>query len=79
MLLMVEKSVIEGKCYASHWLIKIKKHSINYWDVNNLNGQTVSQKLPVDWFKWVENTSKFCKKFIKNYNDLPFLPDRMKI
>ena len=27
------------------------------------------QKLPVDGFKWVENTSKFSKDFIENYNE----------
>ena len=26
------------------------------------------QKLAVDGFRWVENTSQFCKDFLKNYN-----------
>ena len=31
------------------------------WDVNNLHRWTMSQKLPVDGFKWVENKSQFHK------------------
>ena len=29
----------------------------------------MSQRLPVDGFKWVENTSQFSKNFIENYNE----------
>ena len=29
----------------------------------------MSQKLPVDGLKWVENTSQFSKYFIENYNE----------
>ena len=63
----------------------------------------MSQKLSVNDFKWVEDTSEFNEDFIKSYNaesdegyflkvdvkypenlhnlhnDLPFLPERMKI
>ena len=63
----------------------------------------MSQKLPVNYFEWIENTSQFNKDFIKNYNeesdkgyffevgvqypeqlhhlhnDLPFLPESIKI
>ena len=63
----------------------------------------MSQKLPVNNFKWINDTSQFNKDFTKNYNeegdegyflevdaqyleklhelnnDLPFLPERMKI
>ena len=61
------------------------------------------QKLPVNKFEWIKDTSQFNEDFIKNcneesnegyflevniqypkkfhelYNDLPFLPKRMKI
>ena len=36
-----------------------------YWDVNNLYGWTMSQKLPIDGFKWVEGTSQFSNDFIE--------------
>ena len=42
---------------------------LNYWDVNNLHGWAMSQKLPVGGFQWVENTSQFSKDFIENYNE----------
>ena len=29
----------------------------------------MSQKLPVNKFEWIKNTSKFNKDFIKNYNE----------
>ena len=38
----------------------------DYWDVNNLYGWTVLQKLPVDDFKWVKYTSQFNKDFTEN-------------
>ena len=76
---------------------------LKYWDVNNLYGWAMSQKLPVNKFEWVAETSQFNEYFIKNYNeksdegyllevdvqcpeklhevhnDLPFLPERMKL
>ena len=29
----------------------------------------MSQKLPVNCFKWIENASQFNEDFIKNYNE----------
>ena len=76
---------------------------IQYWDANNLYGWAMLQKLPVNNFEWIKDTSQFNEDFIKNYNeesdegyflevdvqyleklhelhnDLPFLPERMKI
>ena len=39
------------------------------WDLNNLYGGPVSQKVPVNDFKWVEQTSAFNDNFVKSYND----------
>ena len=42
---------------------------INYWDINNLCGWAMSQKLPTFNFEWVEDISQFNKVFIKNYDE----------
>ena len=42
---------------------------LKYWDVNNLYGWAVLQKLPANKFEWIKDTSKFNKDFIKNYNE----------
>ena len=36
---------------------KIEESYLTYWDVNNLYRWAMSQKLLVNNFKWVENTS----------------------
>ena len=40
-------------------------------DANNLHGWAMSQKLPVDNFKWIEKDGllKFDENFIKNYDE----------
>ena len=40
-----------------------------YLDASNLYGQAMSQKLPVNGFKWVEKLSRFNEIFIKNYDE----------
>ena len=112
---MVEKGFRAGICHSIYRYSKAnnkymkdydknKESSyIKYWDVNNLNGWAMSQKLPVNNFEWIKDTSQFNEDFLKNYNeesdegyffevdvqyleklhelrnDLPFLPERMKI
>ena len=36
-----------------------------YWDVNKLHGWGMSQKLPVNNFEWIKDTSQFNEYFIK--------------
>ena len=42
---------------------------IQYWDVNNLYGWAMSQKLQVNNFEWIKDTSQFNEDFMKNYNE----------
>ena len=40
-----------------------------YWHVNKLCWRAMSQKVPVNGFNWVENTSQFNEDFLKkSYN-----------
>ena len=52
-------------------MIRYKYTNIQYLDTNNLYGWAVSQKLPVNDFKWIkkEELSKFNEDFIKNYDE----------
>ena len=77
MLLMVEKGIRGGIYHATHRYAKANnKHTIYhdkskeisyilYLDANNLYGLAMSQKLPVNGFKWVKNVSKIDEDFIK--------------
>ena len=81
MLLMVEEGIRGGICHSIHRHAKAnnkymenydesKESSyIQYLDANNLYGWAMSQKLPVNNFKWVEDTSRINEAFIKNYNE----------
>ena len=80
-LLMVEKGITGGICNAIHRYSKANnKHMkdydknkessyLKYWNVNSLYGWALSQKLPVNKFEWIEETSQFDKDFIKSYNE----------
>ena len=53
-------------------MIKIKNSRIlsKYkckWSINNQYRWAMSQKLPVNGFKWVENASQFNEDFIRTY------------
>ena len=83
MLLMVEEGIRGGMCQAVYRYAKannkymknynknIESSYLMYLDANNLYGWAMSQKLPVDGFKWIEkdDLSKFDEKFIKNYDE----------
>ena len=81
MLLMVEKGIRGKLCLAIHRHAKdngkymkeygknIKSPYFQYYDVNNLYGWTISQKLPVNNFRWVKYTLKFDENFVKSYNE----------
>ena len=47
----------------------IESSCLMYLDENNLYGWTMSQKLSVNGFEWVEKLSEFDERFIKNYDE----------
>ena len=83
MLLIAENGIRGGICQATHRYAKAKnEHMKNYekniepsylafLDANILYGQAMSQKLPVNSFKWVEKEmlSKFNERYKKNYDE----------
>ena len=38
---------------------------LKYWDVSNLNGWAIPQKLPIKDLKWVEDVSEFDESYNK--------------
>ena len=52
-----------------NYVKSIESAFIEYLDANNLYGRAMSQKLPVNGFKWVKNLSQFNESFIKNYDE----------
>ena len=50
-------------------MIQIKNVIYSNWDVNNLYGWAISQKLPVNTFEWIKDTFQFNEDFIENYNE----------
>ena len=81
MLLITERGIRGGRCEVIHRYAKannkymkncdknIESSYLMYLDANNLYVWAMSQKLPVDSFKWVEDLSKFNESFIKNYDE----------
>ena len=81
MLLMVEEAIKGGICHSIHrhatsnnkYMKNYDENKessyIQYLDANNLYGCAMSQKLPVNGFKWIEDTSETNEEFIKNYDE----------
>ena len=79
-LLMVEEGIRGGICHSIHRHAKAnnkymenydkneESSYIQYLDANNLYGWAMSQKLPVNGFKWIEN-NEINEEFIKNYDE----------
>ena len=79
-LIMIERGIRGGICNAIYWYAKVnnkyiknydknKESYLNYWDVDNLYWWAMSQKLRVNNFKWMKETSQFNEDFIKSYNE----------
>ena len=79
MILMIEKGIRGGIRQATHWYAKANNKFmenyvknidsyIEYLDANNLYGWAMSQKLPINGFKWVKQKklSNLNEDFIKN-------------
>ena len=81
MLLMVKEGIRGGICHSIHrhakannkYMENYNKNEessyIQYLDANNLYGWAMSQKLPVNGFKWVNDISGINEEFIKNYDE----------
>ena len=81
MLLMIEDGIRGGMCQSTYRYAKannkymknydksIESSYLTYLDANILYGWAMSQKLPVNGFRWVHDVSRFNEDFIKNYNE----------
>ena len=80
MFLMIEEGIRGGICHAVHRYAKAnnkymknydksKESSyIQYLDANDLYGAAMSEKLPINGFKWVNDISGINKKFVRSYD-----------
>ena len=81
MLLMVEEGIRGGICHSIHRYANnkyMKNYNNNeessymqYLDANNLYGWVMSEKLPVNGFRWLNSDEihEINEDFIKNYNE----------
>ena len=77
MLLMIEEGIRGRMCQSTHRYAKannkymknydknIESSYLTYLDSNKLYGWAMSQKLPVNGFRWVNDVSRFNEDFIK--------------
>ena len=81
MLLMVEEG-IKGRIshtihrhakannkYMKNYDENKESSYIQYLDTSNLYGWAMSQKLPVNGFKWIKNVTEIDEKFIRSYDE----------
>ena len=76
MLMMFEDGIRGGMCQAAHRYYKVNNKDIRNYDKNKVSLfllylDAISEKLPVDSFKWIEidDLLKFGENFIKNYDE----------
>ena len=81
LLLMIEEGIRGGICHAVHRYAKANNRYMKdyneskessyilYLDTNNLYGAAMSEKLPMNGFKWVSDILGIGKKFVKSYNN----------
>ena len=79
-ILMVEKGFRGEICHSIHRYAKANNKYMKdyknkelsyfkYWGANHLYGWVMSQKLVVNKFECIEETSQFIEDFIKNHNE----------
>ena len=80
MLLSLEKSIRGEMCHAMHWYARANNKYMKYytsskecsylmyWNVNNLYGWTIPQKLPVDGPELGKDLFRLNGKFIQNFD-----------
>ena len=79
---MVEKGIRGLICHAVHQYVKANNNYmkdydknkessyLKYWDVNNWTiFFAMWEKLPVNNFEWIKDTSQVNEDFMKNYNE----------
>ena len=78
---MVEKGVRRGVCHSIYRYAKaINKYMkdydknkessyLKYWEVNNLHGWAMLQKLPANSVEWIGDNFQFNEDFTKNFNE----------
>ena len=77
---MTEKGIRGGICHAVHRYEKANNEYMENYDenkessyiqcldANNLYGAAISEKLPINRFKWVNDISGINEKFVKSYD-----------